>query len=63
MKSLLNQTGTALTTLRPSGTITIANAEYDAVSDGGYIDSGSSVTVVGIRNHRLIVTDYQESRA
>ncbi|MEX2606058.1 MAG: NfeD family protein [Kiritimatiellia bacterium] len=63
MKRLLSQSGTALTPLTPSGTVRIADTEYDAVSDGGYIDQGSSVTVVEIRNHRLIVTDYKESRA
>lgn len=63
MKSLLNQSGTSVTPLTPSGTVRIGDTEYDAVSDGGYIDSGSSVTVAEIRNHRLVVTDYLESRA
>lgn len=63
LQSLLNHSGTAVTPLTPSGTVRIADTEYDAVSDGDYIDSGSSVTVVDIRNRRLIVTNYQESLA
>jgi membrane-bound serine protease (ClpP class) len=63
LKSLLNQSGTALTPLTPSGTIRISDTEYDAVSDGGYINSGTAVTVVRIHNHRLTVTDYRESHS
>lgn len=53
--SLIGQTGTAMTDLRPSGRIIIANEVYDAVSNLGYIEIGKSVIVVKFENMQLYV--------
>lgn len=52
---LIGQTGIAITDLRPSGKISIGNEIYDAVSTGGFIENGSSVTVVKFENMQLYV--------
>ena len=60
LRALIGSAGRAVTPLTPSGTIEIEGVEYDAVSDGGYIDRGTPVDVIESRNHRLIVSDYRE---
>ncbi len=46
MKSLKGKTGTAYTVLRPSGKVQIDGRIYDAVSNVGMIDRGSTIVVV-----------------
>ena len=52
---LLNQTGTALTNLRPSGTAVINNRRVDVVTEGGMIERGTTVKVVAIEGMRVVV--------
>jgi membrane-bound serine protease (ClpP class) len=52
---LLNQTGTALTTLRPSGMALIAGRRVDVVSEGALIEKGAAVKVVAIEGMRTVV--------
>lgn len=59
LTAMIGVSGRAVTPLTPSGTIDIDGVEFDAVSDGGYIDRGTPVDVVEVRNHRLIVSDYR----
>ena len=59
--SLIGREGRAVTPLTPSGTVELDGTEYDAVSDGGYVDRDTTVHVVEIRNHRVVVSDYNES--
>lgn len=54
---LLGKTGTALTPLRPSGTIIIDNERIDAVTEGGYINSGARVEVVEVEGVRIVVRE------
>lgn len=43
---LVGKEGIAQTQLRPSGKITVDSKTYDVVSDGQFIDAGSSVKVI-----------------
>ena len=52
---LVGKTGKAMTVLRPSGKVIIDNEVYDAVSNQGFIDSGTTVTVVKFENMQLYV--------
>jgi membrane-bound serine protease (ClpP class) len=52
---LLDQSGVALTTLRPAGTAVINGKRVDVVTEGGFIEKGTSVKVVGIEGLRVVV--------
>jgi len=53
--ALLNQTGTALTNLRPSGMASINGHRVDVVTEGGMIEQGATVKVVAIEGMRTVV--------
>jgi membrane-bound serine protease (ClpP class) len=53
--SLLNQSGQALTTLRPSGTAVINGKRVDVVSEGAFIQSGQPIKVVAVEGLRVVV--------
>jgi membrane-bound serine protease (ClpP class) len=52
---LLNQTGTALTTLRPSGTAVIGGKRVDVVTEGALLQKGTAIKVVAIEGLRVVV--------
>ncbi len=52
---LLNQTGQALTALRPSGTAVINGKRIDVVTEGPFIDPGTAVKVVEVEGMRVVV--------
>jgi membrane-bound serine protease (ClpP class) len=52
---LLNQTGTAFTSLRPSGTALIDGKRVDVVTEGALIEKGTPVKVVAIEGMRVVV--------
>ncbi len=52
---LLNQTGKALTTLRPSGTAVISGKRIDVVTEGPFIEAGAAVKVVAVEGMRVVV--------
>ena len=54
-ESLIGNHGTAKSAMLPGGTIAISGVTYEAISESGAIDAGDSVTVVRIRNNRLVV--------
>jgi membrane-bound serine protease (ClpP class) len=53
--SLVNQTGEALTTLRPSGTAVINGKRVDVVSEGAFIEAGQMIKVVAVEGLRVVV--------
>lgn len=57
---LLNQTGVALTPLRPSGTAVINGRRVDVVTEGGMIDRNTPVKVVAIEGMRVVVRALSE---
>ena len=52
---LLNQTGTAFSTLRPSGKAHINGELVDVVSEGDFIDPGTNIEVVEVAGNRVVV--------
>lgn len=52
---LLGKYGTAETFFRPAGYIVIDGKRYDAVSEGEFIDKGSSLKVVLVEGNRIVV--------
>jgi membrane-bound ClpP family serine protease len=52
---LLNQTGEALTPLRPSGTALINGRRVDVVTEGAMIDRRTPIKVVAIEGMRVVV--------
>jgi membrane-bound serine protease (ClpP class) len=61
LTQLVGKQGSAVTPLSPSGTVSIAGTEYDAVSDGVYLDAGTPVKVAKIQNYRILVTEVHAS--
>ncbi len=55
LTSLASKTGRALTSLRPSGRAQIGAAIVDVVTEGDFIDAGSSIRVVRVEGNRVIV--------
>ena len=53
--NLVGKTGKAMTVLRPSGKVIIDNEVYDAVSNQGFINSGTMVKVVKFENMQIYV--------
>ena len=54
-QSLVGQTGTALSSLRPVGTIKIAENHYSAISNGYWIEKGTEVVVKEVDGTRILV--------
>ena len=52
---LLNQTGQALTALRPSGTAVINGKRIDVVTEGPFVEPGTAVKVVEVEGMRVVV--------
>jgi len=52
---LVNQTGTTLTILRPSGTASINGQRVDVVSEGVHVECGTPVRVVAVEGLRVVV--------
>lgn len=60
---LLNQTGTAFTQLRPSGTALINGQRVDVITEGSLIEKGTPVKVVATEGIRVVVRAIQEPAA
>ncbi|MBO0959452.1 nodulation efficiency protein NfeD [Neobacillus sp. MM2021_6] len=54
---LLGKVGTALTILRPAGTIIIHNERVDAISEGGFIEQNAKVKVIKVEGARIVVRE------
>ena len=52
---LLDQTGTAFTVLRPSGTAVINGKRVDVVTEGPFIERGTPIKVVATEGLRVVV--------
>jgi membrane-bound serine protease (ClpP class) len=51
----LGRTGTAVSPLRPAGIAEIDGARVDVVSEGGFVDAGTSITVIRVDGNRIVV--------
>jgi membrane-bound ClpP family serine protease len=54
---LLNQTGVALTDLRPSGLAEIAGRRIDVVTEGSMVARGAPLRVVAVEGARVVVRE------
>ncbi|WP_412060454.1 NfeD family protein [Rubrivirga sp. IMCC45206] len=54
---LVGRTGTALTGLRPSGTVEVDGRRVDVVSEGGFVSAGAAVEVVRARGAVVVVRE------
>jgi len=52
---LLGKVGTAVTSLRPVGTAVIDGIKVDVVTQGEFINSGTSVTIINVDGNRAVV--------
>ncbi|MDP8263794.1 MAG: NfeD family protein [Candidatus Ancaeobacter aquaticus] len=55
LSPLLHQEGLAISFLRPSGIAEIQGERIDVVSDAEYIERGSKIMVISIKNNKVIV--------
>jgi membrane-bound ClpP family serine protease len=55
LEELMGREGTALTPLRPSGTIDVGGRAVDVVTDGIYVESGVRVRVARVEGSRVLV--------
>ena len=55
LSALVGSEGTALTTLRPGGTILIDGKKVDAISDGELIESGAGIRIISAQGICVIV--------
>ncbi len=55
--SLLGAVGTAVTVLRPAGTVRFGDQYIDVVTEGGYIPAGARVQVVEVEGTRIVVKE------
>jgi membrane-bound serine protease (ClpP class) len=51
----LGRTGTAVSPLRPAGIADIDHARVDVVSDGAFIDAGTTIEVTRVDGNRIVV--------
>ena len=58
---LLDQTGTALSALRPAGTAIINGKRVDVVTEGQMIDPGTPVRVVAVEGMRVVVRQFNQT--
>ena len=58
---LLNQTGSALTPLRPSGTALINGHRVDVVTEGAMIERHTPIKVVAVEGMRVVVRALTET--
>jgi membrane-bound serine protease (ClpP class) len=63
MIDLQDQTGVALTALRPSGMAQFGEQRVDVVSSGEFINSGDAVVVVRVDSNRVVVSRSDEGKA
>jgi len=57
---LVGREGTALTTLRPSGTALIDGGRYNVVTDGEYMEKESPLVVSAVEGTRIIVSPIEK---
>jgi membrane-bound serine protease (ClpP class) len=55
LEELIGREGTAVTPLRPAGTIDVEGRPVDVVTDGIYVESGTRVRVARVEGARVVV--------
>lgn len=57
---LMGKEGTAITTLRPTGTALIDGERVDVVSEGAYINQGNKIKIIKVEGTRVVVREIYE---
>lgn len=60
---LVGMTGEVFSALRPAGTIVVDGRRVDAVSDGTFLDKGTSVRVTVVDGNRVVVEKAEAGEA
>ena len=55
LAELLGKRGTALTVLRPAGTVLVEGRRLDVISLGDYVEKGSAVQIVKVEGSKIFV--------
>ena len=55
LEHLVGKTGTALTPLRPSGTVLIEGQRYSVVTQATFIEKDSEITVISVDGNKITV--------
>lgn len=53
----VGEQGRAISNLRPAGAVELNGDRVDAVTEGGYIQAGASITVIKVEGTRIIVRE------
>ncbi|MHB8964020.1 MAG: NfeD family protein [Saccharofermentanales bacterium] len=61
LTDLIGKTGTAVTTLRPSGTGDFEGTRYDVVTEGSYIEKDTRIKVRQVNGSRIVVEAVEAS--
>ncbi|MFF0827136.1 nodulation protein NfeD [Brevibacillus sp. NPDC003359] len=59
-RELEGKSGIALTSLRPAGVVKVEGKRVDAVSVGGFIEAGTTITVVQVEGTRIVVAELEQ---
>ena len=54
-QELVGKTGITHSALRPSGTIIIDSRKYDVVTEGAFIEKGSTVEIIAVEGNHIVV--------
>ncbi|GGE17848.1 hypothetical protein GCM10011571_19530 [Marinithermofilum abyssi] len=60
-RELEGKEGIAVTDMRPSGTVEIGGKRYSAISNGTWVEAGSSVHVISVNGTRMMVEKTKQS--
>lgn len=55
--SLIGASGISVTPLRPAGTAAIGGERIDVVTEGGFIDAQTAISVVKVEGGRVVVKE------
>jgi membrane-bound serine protease (ClpP class) len=61
-KELVGKVGTALTDLRPSGTMLLENKRIDVVTDGEFIEEGTEIVIIRESGSAVVVEKNRPSQ-
>lgn len=61
LADLVGSHGTALTVLRPAGTAEIAGRKIDVVTEGEFIEPGTSIEIIQVDGMRVVVRKYENA--
>ena len=61
LQELLGATGVVLTPLRPVGMCDFSGQRVECVAEGGYVDKGKEITVIGVESTQVTVRMVEES--